>query len=872
MKLVSRNPWIGVLLSLATSALSAQDDNLTEVFAKARAQQIAHLNYSLSFELEKGSKTYVGRTTADFELVDATPDLVVDFFGESVTDLSIDGKKIEDFRFEPKAGKITVPAAHLSKGQTRLSIDYVGLYSHTGQGFHQFFDPSDGHEYLYTHFEPNDAHRMFPCFDQPDIKATFRVDVLAPADWLVVGNGAPKSKQREGDRVRTTLKKTLPFSTYIYQLTAGPYAVWRDSDFRYPLALYSRQSLANAVDADRFLEATRKSFDFFDAYFDYPYPFEKYDQVFAPEFNIGAMENVATVTFNEYYIYHGKPTRQQLIRRDLTLFHEMAHMWFGDLVTMKWWNDTWLKESFATYMSYLAMEGTGVADVWTQSARSKDSAMTADQKITTHPILATVGNVREAASIFDGITYGKGFSALRQLDYYLGGTHFRDGCRRYFKEHAFGNTTLDDFISSLEQASSRSLDNWVEQWLGTEDVNSVQIAYSSKDGRMTDSEILQQSGRANKVLRVHAADLALFYLNDDGLARPSKVIRIDFKGAKTALPQLNGLKAPLFMLPNYSDHDYVKVRLDPMSLAWIRENLDKIQDLQTQTTVWRILRDMVRDAQISAKVYLELGLKQAPVEKQPQVLARVLNYMGTIIDAHIVDEGERSSWRTAMFDLARTQIDKQAEGSDSQVAWYNALINSAEADSDLELLIEILEGTRVYKGLDITNQRKWRILSKLTGLGHKRAGALAEAMSKKDSSDSGKNSLLLLAALKPNAEAKIQAWQKVTEGKYSLRETFTIAGGIYANPRLALLDPYIDRFFTFLPKAWSEREYIYVKRYVNGLFPHFGHERTLKAAETFLKRDDLDPTLRKLILGHVDTLQRTRAIRNAWSGVKMDKG
>ncbi|MDJ0835024.1 MAG: aminopeptidase N [Acidobacteriota bacterium] len=853
----------GIILLCSSGLLLAQEDNQTQSFAAERAEQIKNLSYHLIFDLKKGQQTYSGRARLRFTLSDTLKPLDVDFDGKDIISLTIDGDKVDSYRFNPDAGRISIPTSALKRGDLELVIDYEGAYVQNGQGLHKFVDPKDGLEYLYTHFEPNDAHRLFPCFDQPDLKGSYRVEVVAPVDWVVVSNGAPLSKRREDGKLRTKFKETKPFSTYIFQLSAGPYATWHDHTFRYPLGLYARQSLAEYVDAERFLEVTRKGFDFFEAYFDYPYPFEKYDQLLVPEFNIGAMENVAAVTFNEGYIFRTKPSLRRLQGRDLTIFHEMAHMWFGDLTTMVWWNDLWLKESFATYMSYLAMEGLGNKDAWVLSAGSKDSALRSDQMVTTHPILAEVPDVRAAAQIFDGITYGKGFAVLRQLDYYLGGTIFRDGCRRYFKQHEYGVTTLNDFIEALEAVAGRELDDWVQQWLATSDVNTVTLNYKVVDGKLADVVIRQEPGKANDVLRVHATDMALFYMNENGFAELGEAVRVIYDGAETRLKQLNGKKEPVFILPNYSDYDYAKVRLDKRSLAWVRGNIQKIAHTHTRQTVWRILWDMVRDAQLSAHVYLDLGLPALQTETDDALHRQIRDRMGAVIRNYIPDENERQNRRRSMLALGREQLAKAEPGSEKQRTWYGMAVDFAETEEELNYLKDLLEG-RTLDGFDMTADRKWSLVHRLIAYNHPRAAEMTALVDKGENTARAKRNRLYAEALRPDPSAKQEAWLRVIEGNYSLRETFSIARGIHHSGHKELSRPFIQKYFYILPQLWKTREWVYVSRFAATLFPWYGYEDTLSAADSFLKQKDIDQTLRKLVLEQTDGLERTMNIRAAY--------
>lgn len=490
--------------------------------------------------------------------------------------------------------------------------------------------------------------------------------------------------------------------------------------------------------------------------------------------------------------------------------------------------------------------------------------MTKDQLVTTHPILAEVPNVRAAAYIFDGITYGKGFAALRQLDYYLGGTAFRDGCRHYFKTYPWKNTTLDDFIGSLEKASGQNLKGWVKQWLATSDINTIELDYKAKDGAMADVVIQQYSGRSNDVLRRHAANLGLFY-GDNGKPDRVETLRIEYSGAQTRLKLLEDKKAPLLILPNYSDEDYVKVRLDSKSLDWVLANMNGIPNSTTRLTLWRILWDMIRDSHLSARVYYDLVIESAPLESEVSIVSRILGRANNVVETCIPDPKEKETLRKQLLTLARQQVEKQKAGSDLQQNWYYAAISATRPD-ELQLLVDLLEGRKSYPGLDLTQARKWDLLRILTQYGHERAAELTQSIGGDDQSSLAARTRLYMQAARPDRQAKDEAWQRVTRGEDSLRDTFQIAAGIYTEDRWT--EPFIDRFFTDLPEIWKGREYVFASRFVYILFPHRGREQTLKAAQAFLKRDDLDGTLRNLLLEEVDNLQRVLAMRAAWSGKK----
>lgn len=851
---------------LMSTNLTAQENNQTQDFAKARSKQVGAIDYDLRFSFQPGKKHYDGEATLTVELK-KEGDLTIDFSGKSINSVSVENKPITDFVFSNATGTLLIGQDHLGLGKQHIEISFTGTYSHQGQGLHQFVDPADGLEYLYTHLEPNDAHRVFPCFDQPDLRATYRFQVTAPHDWVVVSNGSKEREIRDGDRTRTIFKKTKPFSTYITQLTVGPYAAYYDQGFRYPLALYCRQSLASYLNPELWFETTRRGFDFFEEYFQIPYPFEKYDQIFCPEYNIGAMENVAAVTWNDARaIFRSKPTRDQILRRDLTLYHEMAHMWFGDLVTMEWWNDLWLKESFATYMSYLAMEAMGIEDVWTRSARSKDWAMATDQLVTTHPILATVPDVRAAASIFDGITYGKGFAVLRQLDNYLGKDIFRDGCRLYFKKYSWQAVTLDEFIGSLEEAAGFSLKRWVDVWLGKKGLNTAQLHYDIKDGVIENARIEQMPSRFNDVLRPHTMDLGLYHDKGNKIGAPTETMRITYDGVSTPLPALNGKPAPALIVGNITDIDFTKVVFDAHSLQWLRENMGRISSSSTRKTIWRTLWAMVEDQRFHPKEYLQLAMAQIPSENNSQVLGTLLSTAGEVIFTQIPDEEEVRSKQMEVFDLCRQALATQTPGSGSQLILFEALVDHAYSSSQRAYMDAIREGKETIEGLPMTHSRKWQMLRSMAHHDHEKAMDLAKVLGEEDKSAEARNAQLAISALQPNSANKVEVWQRITHKQdLSLNETFALASGFFSRTQRELTKPFIQQYFEDLPTIYKKREYAFARRFASILFPRGGAEQTVAAARVFLERDDLDKTLKDMVHGQLDSLERTLRIRATWN-------
>ncbi|GIW12668.1 MAG: hypothetical protein KatS3mg062_0107 [Tepidiforma sp.] len=533
-------------MASASASHDAPRDVLTQQEAEERAARVSNVSYDIALDLQDRATGYRGSVTINFDL-SGDGDLFLDFRGRSIERLEVNGRAIESPMWN--GYRLWLPADCLAAHNT-VHMAYENDFDHEGDGFHQFVDPEDGQEYLYTNFEPYESHRLFPQFDQPDIKAAYRLTVTAPAGWELIHNTAPASVAWEPDgRRRWDFHPTRRFSTYLFALIAGPYHVVRDRHGTVDLGLFCRRSLARYLDAVEIFEVSKQGLDFYSDFFGVPYPFGKYDQVFVPEFNSGAMENVAAVTHNEYMVFRDPPTMNQRRSRAEVILHEMAHMWFGNLVTMRWWNDLWLNESFATYMSYLCMErATKFDSGWLDFASSlKNWAYRQDQLVTTHPIAGRVDDTDQTFLNFDGITYGKGASVLKQLVAAVGLEGFREGMREYFRRHAWGNATLEDFLSAIESGSGASLRDWAHLWLETPSLNTIAARWEADGDRIARFVLQQTAPEEYPFLRPHRLDVGLAREEEAGLR--VTVLPAEIAGAEAESAGRRRAPPPRFCLP-----------------------------------------------------------------------------------------------------------------------------------------------------------------------------------------------------------------------------------------------------------------------------------------------------------------------------------
>src|SRR3954454_13296229 len=511
-------------------------ENLTREEAQERARLLSVDSYDISLDLttaEKDSRTFTSSTLVRFACAEPGATTHIDITADAITEATLNGQRVDTSGFTGK--RLPLPAL-ADANELRIVAECV--FMRTGEGLHRFTDLVDGETYLYTQFETFDAHRMYACFDQPDLKATFRFSVDAPQHWVVVSN-----MPGQQDLHHWEFEPTPRQSSYITALVAGPYHQVHSEHDGIPLGIYCRRSLAQFLDAEDIFEVTRQGFDFFHRAFDYRYPWPKYDQLFVPEFNAGAMENAGAVTFLEDYVFRSRTTDAAYERRAVTILHEMAHMWFGDLVTMRWWDDLWLNESFAEYVSTLATaEATRWQTVWTTFCEvEKAWAYRQDQLPTTHPIAADIVDIEAVKVNFDGITYAKGASVLKQLAHYVGQDTFLSAVRSYFRRHEFGNTTLQDLLDALAEASGRDLSSWSKEWLQTAGVNTLRPVFElDADGSFSSFHVVQEAPEEHPTLRSHRLRIGLYDHTSEGVLR-RETIELDVTGATTEVPELVGV-------------------------------------------------------------------------------------------------------------------------------------------------------------------------------------------------------------------------------------------------------------------------------------------------------------------------------------------
>jgi aminopeptidase N len=816
----------------------AASSPLTREMAAARASQVRGVSYALWFALEREREEYRGRAAIDFELAeDAAGDLLVDFRDGRVQALSLNGAALRASQIARRydGQRLRIATDELARGASnRIEIAFAHAYSATGNGFHRFEDPVDGRVYTYTNFEPYNANRMFPCFDQPDLKASYELTVEAPSDWQLIANTPEREVTRENGRATWRFPRSAVFSTYVFALHAGPFAVWTGDAGGIPLRLFARRSLAPWVDHAEWLEVTRQGLAFFDAYFGHSYPYAKYDQVIVPDFNSGAMENVAAVTFSERYVRRSKITEDQRRDRADTILHEMAHMWFGNLVTMRWWNGLWLNESFATFAAARAVEGaTRFRGSWQAFFGSmKRWAYREDQLVTSHPIEVAVPDTDQAFANFDGITYGKGASVLKQLAFFLGEDAFRGGLRLYFQRFALGNTELADFVDALAEASGRDLAAWQALWLATAGPNTVEVSWDcareAGSGRRVLAKLaLAQSPSAwSGVFRPHRTRIGLYSVRNG--ERLGEAIPATYSEAETGIAEAAGRLCPDFMYPNEGDYDFVRVRLDPASLAAIRARIGRLEDPLLRQQVWHSLFEMVVDGELAARDYAEAARAEIGSERDTLVLTGVLE---NLADARLgrtsilkyLPDAERDEWRARMEEEFRLGLERAPAGSDLQLHWYFALLQVAHSARSRDFLEGLLGGRREIAGLRIDQDRRWELIGALARLGAPGIRERIAAELAADPTDMGEKAAIAAEASLPSPETKA-AWRARIAaapgpGRLPDADLREAMGSYHLLGQEELSRQAVDWYFETLPGFAATRDEDLVDEFSEAMFP-----------------------------------------------------
>ena len=858
-------------------------ENLTRDEARARAAVVDEVETRVHLGLEVDEGHFTSRTDLVFTTA-GDAELFIDLTAVEVQLARLDGEELPAEAIQPTRLLLgTVPA-----GEHHLHVEATMAYRHEGKGLHRFVDPSDGRVYLHSQFEPFDAHTVYACFDQPDLKTTFSLEVDAPAGFVVISNTEATTRPGEDAAGTWRFATSQPISTYLTAVVAGQYLGVHDVYDRgdgtepLPLGLYVRRSLAEHLEADELFTLTRQGLAYFERVFAQLYPFHgSYDQVFVPEFAAGAMENPGCITFSEAYVFRSKVTDTMRERRAETLLHEMAHLWFGDLVTMRWWDDLWLNESFATFMSVLALtQATSYRDAWVSFLDAEKAwAKQQDQLPSTHPVADAMPDVQSVHQNFDGITYAKGASVLRQLVAWVGEEEFLAGCRDYFARHAWGNTELADFLAALERTSGRDLSAWRDEWLLTTGINQLTPELEvDADGRYARLEVVQSSPPPPwsdvpgvqvpaPVLRRHRVGIGVYRRQGEQLVRSDRV-ELDVRGVRTAVTELVGRPAGELLLVNDGDLTYAKSGLDASSWALLRAELRRLSDPLAEALAWSSAWDLVRDGVLPARDFVALVTANLTDDTPIGVVQR-LQLRAVAAAERYADPDVRDRLVHDLLVDAREQLRIAAPGSDQQLAWARHWATCARVDADERADVRrVLDGELVIDGLSVDTDLRWHLVVQLA-----RAGAaddpVIDAELARDDTDLGQRQAATARAARPSPAAKQATWDRLLED-HTLSHTMSrqLWGGFGPIEQAELLAPYVSRYFEVLEQVWAQRTLDWAIAFSAAMFPHhaagdelLGRVDALLGDDTLPGGEPLPGPLRRVLLEQRDTLARMLTAR-----------
>jgi aminopeptidase N len=839
-------------------------ENLTRTEAQERKALVSVTSYDVTLDLTTGPTTFASTTTVAFSAV-AGSSTFIDAITESVHSVTLNGVELDP---AVVSDGIRIQLDGLA-AENVLTVVADAAYTNTGEGLHRFVDPVDNEVYLYSQFEVPDSRRVFAVFEQPDLKATFTFTVTAPGAWEVISNSATPEPTDAGNGNKTwAFEPTHTISSYITALVAGPYAVVRSeltsSDGRViPLGLFSRKSLFEYLDADYIFEKTRQGFAYYEEKFDFPYPFDKYDQMFVPEFNAGAMENAGAVTFTETYVFRSKVTDAIKERRVVTILHELAHMWFGDLVTMKWWNDLWLNESFAEWASTIATaEATEWTEAWTTfAAMEKSWAYRQDQLPSTHPVVATITDLEDVQVNFDGITYAKGGSVLKQLVAWVGIDAFFTGVASYFKKHAWGNTELRDLLVELEAASGRDLTDWAALWLETAGVNTLRPQIEVDEaGVITAFAVLQTATEDYPTIRPHRLAIGFYDLVDGALVRTHRV-ELDVDGVQTDVPELVGRSRADLILLNDDDLAYAKVRLDPASHAVALEHLAAIESPLARSLVWGSVWDATRDAETSPRDFVRLVLGNIATETESTTLRTVLGQVSLAAQYYVAPE-HRDATVTAVGDTLWTLAQGAEAGSDAQFQFVKFFASVAETPAQLAAIAGLRTGSFALPGLTIDTDLSWELLAALVAGGEAGETEIAAALAA-DNTATGAQSAANARAAIPTLDAKQAAWSSLIDVDTAPNTIVRVtAAGFLRAHDTSLLEPFVAQYFDVLQTVWAERSYSIAEKLITGLYPSpLSNQALVDATRAWLDANPEPAALRRLVVENLAGVERSLRVQ-----------
>jgi aminopeptidase N len=805
----------------SNAATRESSDALDYTTASARKARVSDLEYDLHIDLHGGEDAFTGEVDIRYQLSDAATDLTLDFGGGTVRELRVNGRPVP---VTYNGFFLTLPAEALQTGENSVLVTYEHDYSEDGTGLHRFVDPEDRRVYLYTYLWPYYANRLFPAFDQPNLKAKISLTVLAPEDWTVVSTGVGEKQPAADGASLWQFAATPKMSTYVFSLHAGPYRIWEDTADGLPIRLMARQSLTEFVAVDEWLDVTKRGLKYYGQYFDIPYPFKKYDQLIVPDFNIGAMENIAAVTFTEGYVQRQPSDRSQRERRASVILHEMAHMWFGNLVTHDWWNGLWLNESFATQMAAMASAGTTeFKDTWHGFfINAKSRAYVRDSKVTTHPIEMPVESTSDFFTVFDAITYEKGSSVLKQLAHHTGEEGYRRGVSAYLKAFSYDTTELSDFIGHIETSTGVDLERWTDEWLYKAGFNTLSTNIACDGNQLRELRIIQETPDDNPYLRTHQTGVALYYFDDDGNAGTTEVLAAELSGANTLVQGTEGRPCPALVNPNHDDWTYAKVALNDRDAEVLARSLEDLPEPLARSMFLAALFDRAMSGQMPVADYVDHAMHLVKSETNIRVQQQLSGSIVAAIDTMQRLKPETNAALARLIPMLEESSLEQAGSSatdDLKRTWFNTWLGVVSSEQGLEKAKDLLDGSTRVPGIEMSADLRWQLLTILSAAGATGAEEMLALERASDTSDFGAKSALTAAAARPDPANKA-AWLSELQNPETVtglsRQRAVMAGLFPANQTALQLES-LDQVLEALPELSKTADPYFLSSYASVL-------------------------------------------------------
>ncbi|MCO4784147.1 MAG: aminopeptidase N [Candidatus Cloacimonetes bacterium] len=837
------------------------NDNLLISLAQFRAKYISNVQYFVNLDVPGQQPHYTGDVRVSFDLNEVPSEITLDTRQAKLNSISVNGAPIN---VRAKDFKLIIPGNHFHSGENTINISFFSLFDRNGVGFHRYLDPVDQKEYYFSDLEPFECHKIFPCFDQPDLKAIFHLNVFVPKAFAAISNTTVQKEQIEGDRKHVLFTPSQPTSTYLFSFVCGDFVMIEDplnSQERIPLRIFCRESMRQYVNEEEFFQITRQGFEFYEDFLQIPYPYIKYDSVFCPEYTMGAMENTGLITFTESYLHKHKATTIELMDFANTIVHEECHMWFGNLVTMKWWGDLWMNEAFATYLAFIALQRNtkhkkALLDF---SVSMKGGAIYEDQRSTTHPVIAVCDDTNTAFANFDGITYNKGASAMKQLHFLLGEENFTKALRDYLKLHAHKNVEPNDLVQAFQKYSSYDMTRWFDEWLNTSGVNTTYPVFETSDNKITSFHIQQLPSKDNGLTRLHRTKVGLFYEENGELLLKHTSI-IDFQGERTDISDFVGLTKPDFIFSNLGDEDYIKPYLDKPSLSYLLKNINKISDELTRQLVYNSLNYMVTDVDLDPVQFSSMIFDAIDGETSETIYPTVLSFVSQYFSSYF-SEQKKQEFSDKYFDFVLSHLNDTSLSHDCQDAWYSIYFQFCKSKTRLSGLIDAFNNCKVG-AFDLDIVKRWSICKQLSFHKHIKTNEFLEVLLSEDHGDNvERNKLQIEVALADNKDHYFE--QILHNTDLSVERLKAYMKGMFSGPQIIETKSLVSKYFENCEHIFNHSDRIHSQNYGSILYP-FSHLKDSIDASKELLNKALPSNLERSLKENLHYLEVKRDIQNKY--------